>query len=199
MEFKLKRTSPERRRFKIVRIKTPSSPASYSLADLSPKPDWSKRLNRRNEVSLEIPPAQDDSYAARARKARQRLRRLYGMARRAAKGQARLGRADEYAVLTYAYQAVRWWQRDDIADEIEGELRAEAEVGISAASGLFLVLVRCALPRLDMKRASKWAAALEFAHHHNVRSRRLSAFIHNNGGIEGAARKRAKLRQIEAP
>jgi len=56
------------------------------------------------------------------------------------------------------------------------------------------VLLRTALPRLDAKRASKWGAALEFADHHKVRSKDLSAFLHVTGGIEGAARRRAKLR-----
>lgn len=53
---------------------------------------------------------------------------------------------------------------------------AEAEVAISRASSPFLVLLRTALPRLDAKRASKWGAALEFADHHKVRSKGLSAF-----------------------
>jgi hypothetical protein len=121
MEIKLRRTTHERHRFKILRLKTPTSRASYSLVDLSRKPprrDWSARLNPRNEASLEIPPAQDDSHAARARQARQRLRRLYEMVRRAAEGQARLCRADEYALLKYAYQAVRCWQRDGVKARI---------------------------------------------------------------------------------
>ena len=100
---------------------------------------------------------------------------------------------DEYGLLQCAYRAVRCWQRDGIAEEIERELRAEAEVAISRASGVFLVLLRSALPRLDPKRASKWAAALEFADHHEIRSQRLPAFLRNNGGIEGAARERARL------
>jgi hypothetical protein len=38
------------------------------------------------------------------------------------------------------------------------------------------------------------AAALELADHHEVRSKRLSAFLCNGGGIEGAANGRTKLR-----
>jgi hypothetical protein len=60
-----------------------------------------------------------------------------------------------------------------------------------------LVLIRSALPRLDAKRASKWGAALEFADYHEVRSKRLGAFLHVSGGIEGLARGRAKLRSKE--
>jgi hypothetical protein len=56
-------------------------------------------------------------------------------------------------------------------------------------------LIRCSLLRLDIRRASKWAAALEFADRQDVHSRRLAVFLHKNGGIEGAARAKAKLRR----
>jgi len=52
------------------------------------------------------------------------------------------------------YSAVRRWSDDGIAEEIERELRAEAQVAVSRRSGLFLLLVRSALPRLDAKRAT---------------------------------------------
>ncbi len=137
--------------------------------------------------------AKDCSPAARARRVTRRLRRLYEKAGRAARDQARLRRTDEYGLLRCAYRAVRCWRQDEVAEEIERELRAEAEVAISRASSLFLVLTRSALPRLDAKRASKWAGALEFADHHDVRSKRFEGFLHVSGGIEGAARERAKL------
>ncbi len=70
----------------------------------------------------------------------------------------------------------------------------ETEVAVSKSSSLFLLLLRCALPRLDPRRASKMAAALEFADHHAIRAKRLSAFLWNRDGIEGAARGRARLR-----
>ncbi len=57
-----------------------------------------------------------------------------------------------------------------------------------------MLLLRCALPRLDAKRASKTAAALEFADDHAIPAKRLSAFLWDQGGIEGAARGRARLR-----
>jgi hypothetical protein len=80
------------------------------------------------------------------------------------------------------------------AKAVERELRSEPEVAVSQSSGLFLLLLRCALPRLDAKRARKMAAALEFADHHAIRAKRLSAFLWERGGIEGAARGRARLR-----
>jgi hypothetical protein len=107
----------------------------------------------------------------RARKARRRLRRLFVAARRKAKGRARLCRADEYEVLRSAYRAVRAWRSDGVHEKIERELRAEAEVAVSRRSNLFLVLIRCALPFLDIKRASKWAAALDTADRQDIRSK----------------------------
>jgi hypothetical protein len=118
---------------------------------------------------------------------------LFRDASRTAQGQVRLRRANEYQLLRCAYAPDRRW-RDGVAEEIECELRAEAQVAISRASSLFLVLLRSALPRLDAKRASKWAAALASADHHGVHSKRLVAFLRNHGWIEGAARGRAKLR-----
>jgi hypothetical protein len=101
---------------------------------------------------------------------------------------------DQVALLRAAYIAVRSWERDSLAEAVERELRSETEVAISRSSGLFLLLLRCALPQLDRKRASKMAAALEFADHHAARAKRLEAFLWNHGGIEGAARGRARLR-----
>jgi hypothetical protein len=143
-------------------------------------------------------PGPDHSPAARARRARRKLARLYARATRAAQGKARLPRADEYAMLRTAYAAVRCWQQDEVAEEIERELRAQADVAISRGSSLFLVLLRSALPRLDPKRASKWGAALELAAHHEVRSSRLPAFLCNTGGLEGAARARASLHAVKS-
>ena len=59
--------------------------------------------------------------------------------------------------------AERW-----IQGGIERELRAGAEVAVSRRSSLFLLLIRCALPRLEIQRASKWAAALEYADHQEI-------------------------------
>jgi hypothetical protein len=66
-------------------------------------------------------------------------------------------------------------------------------VAISPRSNLFLVLIRCALPYLDSKRASKWAAALEYADQQEIKSKRLPAFLWRVGGVEGAARASAKF------
>ncbi len=134
---------------------------------------------------------QDNSPAARARRARRKLGRLFEKARGAAQGQARFARDDEYYLLKFAYGAVRRWRREGIGQEIERELRAEAQVPISRMSSLFLVLLRSALPRLDGKRASKMALALAAADDRDVTAKRLAAFLWHNGGIEGAARQRA--------
>jgi hypothetical protein len=144
-------------------------------------------------LRIENPAVEDHSPAARAQKAKRRLRRLFEQARRKAKGRARLCRDDEYEILRCAYRAVRAWRSDGVHDEIERELRAGAEVAVSRRSSLFLLLIRCSLPRLEIRRASKWAAALETADRQEIRSKRLTAFLHNNGGIEGAARARAKF------
>ena len=133
----------------------------------------------------------DNSPAARARRARRKLRRLFEEARRAANGQARLRRDDEYQLLRCAYAMVRRWEREGVGQEIERELRAEAQVPMSRMSSLFLVLLRSALPRLDGKRASKMALALAAADDQDVTAKRLAAFLWHNGGIEGAARQRA--------
>jgi len=133
----------------------------------------------------------DNSPAARARRARRKLRRLFEDARRAAHGKTRLRRDDEYELLRCAYAVVRRWEREGVGQEIDRELRAEAQVPMSRMSSLFLVLLRSALPRLDGKRASKMALALAAADDQDVTAKRLAAFLWHNGGIEGAARQRA--------
>jgi hypothetical protein len=67
---------------------------------------------------------------------------------------------------------------DGVHEEIERELRAEAAVAISPRSNLFL-------PYFDTKRASKWAAALEYADAQDIHSKRLPAFLWRVGGVEG--------------
>jgi hypothetical protein len=91
------------------------------------------------------------------------------------------------------------WRSDGVQEEIERELRAEAEVAVSRRSSLFLLLIRCALPRLEIRRASKWAVALEYADQQGIRSNRLPAFLWRVGGVEGAARDRAVRRKSPAP
>lgn len=159
-----------------------------------PQPEVSPRTSGEQEPECAHAALEDTSPAARAWRTRRKLRRLFKDASQAAKGQARIRRADEYQLLKCAYAAVRRWHDDGVAEEIATELRAEAHVAISRSSSLLLVLIRSALPRLDAKRASKWAAALAFAAHRGVGSNRLIAFLGNNGGIEGAARMMTKLR-----
>jgi hypothetical protein len=149
-------------------------------------------------LHIENPPVEEHSPAARARKAKRRLGRLFEQAGRNAKGQARLCRDDEYEILRCAYRAVRTWRSNGIQEEIECELRAEAAVAISRRSNPFVVLIRCALPRFDIKRASKWAGALEYADAQGIPSKRLSAFLWRVGGVYGAAGARAEANRKNA-
>ena len=160
-------------------IAVPVAPTPMEPIPIGPEPPY----------PVAIP--QDNSPAARARRARRKLRRMFEAARRATKGRARLGRDHQYHLLKFAYGAVRRWKREGVGQEIERELRAEAQVPISRMSSLFLVLLRSALPRLDGKRASKMALALACADDQAVTTKRLAAFLWHNGGIEGAARQRA--------
>jgi hypothetical protein len=147
------------------------------------------------DLRVKNPAADDHTPIARARKAKRRLRRLFEQAKRNAKDRARLCRADEHEILRVAYRFVRLWRSDGIQEEIECELRAGAEVTVSRRSSLFLLLIRCSLPRLEIKRASKWAAALEYADQQGIASKRLPAFFWRIGGVEGAARARAKSKR----
>jgi hypothetical protein len=179
------------REFRTVRIDCQSVQPRSPAAAHAPARPQEHAQNRKTRSEF----AEDDRSAARARKAKRRLRRLFEQASRNAKGRTRLGRADEYEILRCAYRAVRAWQRDGVHHEIERELRAGAEVAISRRSNLFLLLIRCSLARLDIRRASKWAAALEYADRKEIRSKRLSAFLWRVGGVEGAARARAKSKR----
>jgi hypothetical protein len=187
MEFQSKQTTPG-----IAWIN--GKPFQLGSAGSTHTPDAkSSQEQASTDLRIQNPPPDDSTPAARARKAKRRLRRLLRNARRHAKDRARLCRADEYEILRVAYRAVRAWRSDGASQEIERELRAEAEVAVSRRSSLFLLLIRCSLPRLEIRRASKWAAALEYAEEQGTPSRRLSALLHNNGGIEGAARARGKF------
>ena len=193
MHIKIERSNPHRGRINLVRLKSRGRTIHVVPAQVVAGPAIAPDIPQCDPPTARAA-EEDGTPAVRAWRARRRLKQRLKAAERGAKGQARLRRADEYELLRCAYAAVRCWQRDGIAEEIQRELRAEAQVAISRASSLFLVLLRSALPHLDAKRASKWAAALEFAAHHDIGSKRLSAFLREYGGIEGAARRRAKLR-----
>jgi len=191
MQIRLTRTAKESRtgHMKIVRV--PSTVHAVPRLHDIVLPSRPQPKADQPQSARAVPV--DDTPAVRARRARWKIRRLFKDARRAAKGQVRLRRADEYELLRCAYAAVRCWQEGGVAEEIERELRTEAQVAVSRSSSLFLLL-RSALPRLDPKRASKWGAALAFADHRGVSSKRLAPLLRNNGGIEGAARQWAGLR-----
>ncbi len=117
---------------------------------------WSPMIQIGPEPPHPVSIPQDNSPAARARRARRKLRRLFEKARGAAQGQGRLGRDQEYELLRCAYGAVRRWKREGVGQEIEHELRVEAPVPISRKSSLFLMLLRSALPRLDGNVLRRW-------------------------------------------
>jgi hypothetical protein len=120
---------------------------------------------------------------------------MYKEAHRASANKARLSREDQYALLKHAYTAPHQWEREQVRDEIERELRRETELAIASGSSLPLVLIRSALPRLDGKAAAKWAAALEVAGREEIAPKHFIGFLREIGGIEGAHHKRARLRK----
>ena len=56
------------------------------------------------------------------------------------------------------------------------------------------VLICSALPKLEMKAAAKWAAAVEMAGRGGISPKHFIGFFREIGGIEGAHRRRARLR-----
>ncbi len=122
------------------------------------------------------------------------LSRRFKVARRASADWARLRREDQYALLKRAYLALHRWKEDQVSDDAERELRHESELAIAPRSSSPLVLIRSALPKLDKKAASKWAAALEMAEQDAIAPKHFLAFLRDIGGIEGAHRRRARLR-----
>jgi hypothetical protein len=124
---------------------------------------------------------------------------MFEVARRASADQARLGREDQYAILKRAYSALHRWKQDAVCEDAERELRRETELAIAPRSSLPLVLIRSILPKVDDKAASKWAAALEMAEQDNIVPKRFIPFLRKIGGIEGAHRRRARLRSKYAP
>src|SRR5688572_11650511 len=114
------------------------------------------------------------------------LRRRFKKARRASADQARLRRADQYTILKRAYSALHRWKEDGVSEDAERELRRETELAVAPRSSLPLVLIRSALPKMDEKAASKWAAALEMAEQDAIAPKHFIAFLREIGGIEGA-------------
>ncbi len=194
MEIHLRQRVPESRRLRTVRlvpvraVRARINPQSIAVP-VVPTPMEPVAIDPEQPCPVAIP--EDNRPAARAWRARRKLGRLFEDAIRAAHGKTRLRRDDEYQLLRCAYAVVRRWKCEGVGQEIERELRAEAQVPISGMSSLFLVLLRSALPRLDGKRASKMALALATAADQDVTAKRLAAFLWHNGGIEGAARQRA--------
>ena len=135
MQIRLTRTAKESRtgHMKIVRV--PSTVHAVPRLHDIVLPSRPQPKADQPQSARAVPV--DDTPAVRARRARWKIRRLFKDARRAAKGQVRLRRADEYELLRCAYAAVRCWQEGGVAEEIERELRTEAQVAVSRSSSLF--------------------------------------------------------------
>jgi hypothetical protein len=123
------------------------------------------------------------------------LRRMFKKARRASADQTRLRREDQYAILKRAYSALHRWKQEGVSESAEHELRRETKLAVAPRSSLSLVLIRSAFAKLDKKAASKWAAALEMAEQDALAPKHFLAFLREIGGIEGAHRRRARLRR----
>ena len=94
--------------------------------------------------------------------------------------------------LKVAYRATIKWRQVDVVDRAIRTIRSR-DPTIDFRSTDILVILRGALTGVDLKRVSKWAAALDAADFHNVPTSELAEFLEDKGGIEGAARTRAKL------
>ena len=112
-------------------------------------------------------------------------------ARGAAQGQARFARDHEYQLLKFAYGAVRRWKREGVGQEIERELRAEAQVPISRMSSLSWCCSDRLYPASTGNVLRRWPLLSRVLMIRRLRPRRLAAFLWHDGGIEGAARQRA--------
>jgi hypothetical protein len=136
---------------------------------------------------------------AEALRAKARLSKLF-RERLGTKGRKR---ADVYQFLKITYKGVRRWMHDGTDGRIEEELRKFVPGSVYGSSSIYIVLLRAALadaqlPELEkQKMISNWAAALELAHNRDIPPEHFVGFVMENGGIEGAKRKRAAERRKE--
>jgi len=119
MQIRLTRTANESRtgHMKIVRVPSTVHAVPRLHHVVLPSRPQSKVNPGQEPQSASVAPA-DYTSAARARRALWKIRRLFKDASRAAKGQVRVRRADEYELLRYVYAVVRRWRDDGIADEM---------------------------------------------------------------------------------
>lgn len=142
-----------------------------------------------------VPRKVELSPAASATRARRTLRLRFREANQNASAHARLRKADIYGTMKVAYAAVRAWRKRGVAQEVERLLRRSTTSVLAAQSSPFLVLLRAALPGLDAKRASKWAAAMALADRKGIARTNFVAFLERQGGVEGAAKAWARHRE----
>lgn len=105
----------------------------------------------------------------------------------------RMPRSAISELLMAIYGAIACWRDDGAIHQVKRVLRRMGGRAIDFRSNDYLVLLRASLPKLPPKRASKWEAALDAADHHDVDPTDLGQFLIDMGGIEGAARERARL------
>lgn len=128
-----------------------------------------------------------------AEKAKSRISRAYSRASRRAGASGRLPKTAAHELLVVVYRYVAAWRADKTIGGIMRQLRHDCPSIIERASTQYLTLLRAALPALDAKKCSKWAAALDAADYHEIAPADLSEFLDEMGGIEGAAKERARL------
>ncbi len=189
------RSSRERTAAGLLPLASEGSEATRPATPVPKVPSHLPSVAANSEVAgtrkqIELSPSEAASNSRRM------LQRRFDGASKNAQGQARLRKTDIYETMKLAYTAVRAWKRRGTSGEIRRLLRREADVTIAAQSSPFLVLLRSALPDLDAKRASKWAAAMEFADRKDVRKKQFVAFVEAAGGVEGAASKLARMRTL---
>jgi hypothetical protein len=100
MQFRIERINPHSGQIKVIRLATPGVQASHFKPAVREPVlairSASEPLKPPHIAPLSPRAAEDRSPEARAHRATRRLRQQFEKARRAAKGQARLCRADEY-------------------------------------------------------------------------------------------------------
>ena len=164
MEFQSKQTTPGELRGSTVSLFS-SVPGRRNHRQRPPQDHAS------TDLRIQDPPADDHTPAARARKAKRRLRRLFE--RRG--GMPKAERAFVEPTSTkFCGVRIGPFGRGGVmvsSEEIERELRAGAEVAVSRRSSLFLLLIRCSLPRLDIRAREQMGRCVGNADRQGIRSK----------------------------
>jgi hypothetical protein len=149
-------------------------------------------ISNSREARLEKLRLADDEFRRMALPALDRTRTRFAVLSKARTSRGHFSLEKIVRLLKPTYQAVRRWRSTGDIGRITRILR-EDNPTIDFRSTDYLILLRASLPDVDVKQCSKWAAALDTADYHRVRLSRLEEFWRDLGGIEGAARERARL------